>query len=364
MLSICIVLSFTKSDSLGNAALTTYTILYGVLKLIGVTTGVFLLWFEVDQYNPTLQSFCTGFENTNCNAVLNSKYASLFNGNLSFGLLAFSYFFATSGYLVFYNFSNTAMGLLALISLIAIPIIAVSIYYQAAVIKQWCKFCLVIQAVLVIEISIAILGGFYKTAIAFETLPIYFALFLISILTWKLIKPLIDQQKDTSIYKHGLKKIKANPFVLKSLLSKSNKITNSTAGLGISLTNDNAKYNVIKVCNPYCGPCAKAHPILDNLVKAGSINLQVLFTATTKEKDIGKKPVRHFLAIDSKKDKDYDTFANNYPMNGELMQQDSKIDAMNEWCKAEKITHTPTLFINGYELPKEYSIEDLSEVLI
>ncbi|MGV8815868.1 MAG: vitamin K epoxide reductase family protein [Gelidibacter sp.] len=378
-LSIWIVLSFTKSDISENVALTTYAILYGILKLIGLTTGVFLLWFEVDQYNPTLQTLCSGGKNINCNAVLKSKYASLLNGNLSLGLLSFSYFFTTFWYLVFYNFSSTAMGLLALTSFIAIPIIAVSIYYQAVVIKQWCKFCVIIQAVLVAEISIVAISGFYKNTIAMETLPFYFTLFLIPILAWKLIKPLIERQKETNLYKRGLKKIKTNPFVLESLLEKSNKIKHSIKDLGISITNENARYNVIKVCNPYCGPCAKAHPILDSLLKAGHINLQVLFTATTNEEDIGAKPVRHFLAIDSKKDKketekaldnwymaeekDYNTFAKKHPMNGDLQEQDSKIDAMHDWCKAENITHTPTLFINGYELPQEYSIEDLTEVL-
>ncbi|HTO15754.1 MAG TPA: vitamin K epoxide reductase family protein [Edaphocola sp.] len=376
---IWIVSGFTKSDTSGNVALSSYIILYSILKLIGLTTGIFLLWFEVDQYNPTLQNLCSGGKNINCNAVLKSKYASLFNGNLSLALLSFSYFFGTFIYLVSYNFSSTAIGALALTSLIAIPIIAVSVYYQAIIIKQWCKFCVIIQVVLVAEISIVIISGFYKNTIAMETLPFYFALFLLPILIWKLIKPLIEQQKETNLYKRGLKKIKTNPFVLESLLEKSNKIKHSTKNLGISITNENAKYKVIKVCNPYCGPCAKAHPILDSLVKSGSINLQVLFTATTNEKDIGVQPVRHFLAIDSKRnkketeealdnwymaeEKNYETFAKKYPMNGELQEQDTKIDAMHDWCKAEQITHTPTLFINGYQLPQEYSIEDLTEVL-
>lgn len=380
LLALWIVISFTKSDVLGNATLTFYTILYGLLKLTGLTAGVVLLWFDVDQYNPTLQSFCTGGKSINCNAVLKSKYASLFGGNLSLGLLGFSYFFATFGYLVLYNFSSTTMSLLAVTSVLTLPAIAISVYYQALVIKQWCKFCMIIQVVLFAEIGIAFLGGFYNTAIALETLPIYLALFLVPILTWKLIKPLIEQQKETNVYKRGLKKIKCNPFVLESLLSKSDKITNSTEGLGISIVNENAKYNVIKVCNPYCGPCAKAHPVLEHLVNAGSINLQVLFTATTNENDIGSKPVKHFLAIDAQEDKkatqkaldkwymaenkDYETFAKKYPMNGELQEQNAKIKAMDNWCKAQKITHTPTIFINGYELPKEYSIEDLEEVLI
>ena len=91
------------------------------------------------------------------------------------------------------------------------------------------------------------------------------------------------------------------------------------------------------------------------------------------------KPVSHFLAIDGQGDKtntqkaldswytdiekNYDSFSKKYPMNGELAKQENKIKAMRSWCDTEKITHTPTVFINGYELTKEYSIEDLTEVL-
>ncbi|MDO5968182.1 hypothetical protein Q4Q35_00025 [Flavivirga aquimarina] len=52
-----------------------------------------------------------------------------------------------------------------------------------------------------------------------------------------------------------------------------------------------------------------------------------------------------------------------YPMDGELEQQNDKIEAMHNWCVAEKITHTPTISINGYELPKEYNVDDLREIL-
>lgn len=374
-----IIISFYKSDILENTTLTIYTILYSILKIIGLTTGVTLLWYDVDQYNPTLQNFCiSGSKKINCNAVLQSKYASLFKGNLSLGLLGFSYFFATFLYMVLYNFSGTAMALLAFMSTATIPVVAISLYYQAAVIKQWCKFCMIIQGVLLTEIGIAFLSGFYNTIIDIKSLPLFFALLLIPISIWKLIKPLIEQQKETNIYKRGLKKIKANPFVLESLLSKSKKITHNPKGLGISINNENAKYHIIKVCNPYCGPCAKAHPILEELVDNGIINLQILFSVTNNEKDYRAKPVRHFLALDNKnnkektqmaldkwyraENKDYKAFAKQFPLNGEMDKQNTKIEAMNKWCKAEKITHTPTIFINGYELPKEYSIEDLKEV--
>ncbi|MEP1488877.1 MAG: vitamin K epoxide reductase family protein [Algibacter sp.] len=375
-----ITISIFSSEATTNALSTLYTIICTVLKAIGLTVGVFLLWYDVDQYNPTLQSFCTGGgKKNNCNAVLGSKYAKLFDGTLSLSLLSFSYFFGTLIYLVINNFSPRALSVLGVISFISAPIIIISIYYQAVIIKQWCKFCIIIQGVLIAEIGISFLSEFYKTPIAYETLPLLLALLLIPILGWKLLKPLLEQEKETNVHKRGLKKIKNNPDVLGGLLTKSRKIETTTEGLGISIYNESAKYHVIKVCNPYCGPCAKAHPVLEDLVNAGKINLQILFTANADGKDAKAKPVSHFLAIDTQGDKsktqqalddwyhaeqkDYEVFANKYPMNGELELQNDKIESMRNWCDAENITHTPTIFINGYELPKEYSIEDLTEVL-
>jgi protein-disulfide isomerase len=51
-------------------------------------------------------------------------------------------------------------------------------------------------------------------------------------------------------------------------------------------------------------------------------------------------------------------------MNGELKLQGDKITAMEKWCKAMDIHATPTLLLNGYQLPDAYSIEDLQYFLL
>ncbi|MEX2564418.1 MAG: DsbA family protein, partial [Cyclobacteriaceae bacterium] len=166
--------------------------------------------------------------------------------------------------------------------------------------------------------------------------------------------------------------------IFDSLLSRSKKISHSTKGLGIQLKNESPRYQVIKVCNPYCGPCAKAHPELERLVEEGMIDLQIIFFPNGRMDDLHAKTISHFLAINSKgdgkqtqealdhwytaKDKNYAVFADHYPMNGELDQQQEKLLAMKAWCEKEEITHTPTIFINGYQLPKEYSIADIKEI--
>lgn len=307
------------------------------------------------------------------------KICNNLKGQLSLGLLGFSYFFGSLGLLLVNGLSYSSLAFVSYLSFLALPAVLISLYYQAVVIRQWCRFCLIVQAVLVAEVLTAFMGGFYTAPISIASIPLLALLFVLPILGWKLVRPLLDKEKEVNIYKRGLRKIKQNPDVLHGLLSRTRKISTPTDGLGIFLPSPDAKYNIIKVCNPYCGPCAEAHPILEELVAAGRINLQILFTARVGEEGTCR-PVRHFLAIDEKGDKErtqqaldkwynaeekeYDSFAERYPMNGELLKQDEKIAAMRNWCDAEKITHTPTLFINGHELPKEYSVADLKEVLI
>lgn len=351
---------------------------YALLKVLGLAVGTMLLWYEVDKYNPALQSFCPGGKKINCDSVLNSKYAKIRSGNLSLGLIGFSYFFGTLAFLLINGFQNASLAPLAYLSFAALPMVVLSAYYQGVVIKQWCRFCMVVQAVLLLEASIAFLGGFHLIRLEPTSILLLIALLIMPIPVWNWLKPLLEKEKEANLYKWGLQKLKNNPDVFLGLLQKSRKIKTSIEGLGITLKNDAARYDVVKVCNPYCGPCAKAHPLLDDLLREGKINLQILFTVSTDEADRRNKPVKHFLALDEmdkerahkamdnwylSKDKDYEEFAKAYELNGELLRQDHKILAMDEWCKAEKITHTPTIFINGYELPKEYSIEDLKGIL-
>ncbi len=363
------------SDTVGAL----YSFFYMLLKLLGLSIGTMLLWYEVDRYHPTLQAFCSGGKGMDCDSVLSSRYAHLFRGNTSLGAITFAYFFGSSGYLLFSELSGDALSLLGFFSFATLPGVLASLYYQAVVIGQWCKFCIAVQVVLAFEMITAVLGSFYKLPLAFDIslLPVLIALFFAPILIWKWAKPLLESKREVRHYKEELKKLKNNPAVLNGLLASTKRIGTSTEGLGISIKGAMAKYNVVKVCNPYCGPCSKAHSVLDKLVDDNKINLQILYTANTDDRKA--KPIRHFLAIDAHgntkktrealgewyhtESKDYDVFAEKYPVDQLLEQQDAKIDAMREWCRSEKITTTPTIFINGRKMPKEYNIEDLGNVL-
>lgn len=79
---------------------------------------------------------------------------------------------------------------------------------------------------------------------------------------------------------------------------------------------------------------------------------------------LGYKNTHH--ALDDwydQRNMDYDAFASKYPLNGELDRQTSKLEAMYKWCQAESSFFTPTIYINGHQLPRKHEINDLIEVL-
>lgn len=363
--------SFSQSDVI-------FSILYLALKIGGLVIGIFLLWYEVDRNNPLLQRFCTGGKRINCDAVLGSTASHFFSAELSLSTLVFSYFLAGAILLLIGSFSTSSLAFLAYVSAATLPIVIFSLYHQAKVLKNWCRFCLLVDGVLVLEMAVMALGRFYSEPFDLSLLPIFMVVFLIVLIAWIRVKPLLSLKNDLLQSKSSLTKFKSQPVIFETLLARSKKITIPPEDMGIVFKGKSAKHKVLKVCNPYCGPCSKTHSILEKLYKAGNIDLQIIFTPGGGWEDPRNKTIGHLLAIADKGDteqihralddwyggdKDYEAFAGRYRLNGELLQQEDKIAAMRNWCEFEGIRYTPTIFVNGQELPSSYVAEDLIYIL-
>ncbi len=357
--------------------------LYLFAKLIGLTASVLLLWYDIDKGNPLLKQICSGIQKANCSAVLNTKAASLF-GILTWSEVGFIYFASS---LLFAAFSgiNTILPLLNIFSLLVLPYIIFSIYYQWKIAKQWCVLCLAVQSVLLVE-------GIFTAidySISYATIeqliinhwPSAFTAIFVPIAVWFLLKPILKRNQAAKYEKRSYLQLKYNDEVFWTLLQKqASVIEYPSDGLGITIGNPNAKHTIIKVCNPYCGPCALAHPELENVIQNNSdIKARIIFSVSEDERDFRAKPVRHFLAIAAMgnseltnhvldewylaSQKDYDAFAAKYPINVDLRIQTEKISKMRKWCDRAKIKYTPTIFIDGYELPRNYKISDINYFL-
>lgn len=327
-----------------------------LLKVIGLVISSVLLWSEVDKENKAIQDFCAGGRNTDCNSVTSSFSLP---GGISLSIIAFAYFFSGVLFLLLTSFSGSGLQLLGYLSLSGVFVIPISIYYQWAKIKKWCKLCLWISAVLLAEILLSQIFLVNSGSVQFQELALFSFLFIGTVVAWLSLRPYLLTKKELQKQKSKLARFLSNTEIFDHFLSGSRRISNNPEGLGILLKGENAKYNVLKVCNPYCGPCANSHPILEELFESGNINLQVVFHPGGGDA-IKYKTISHIMAVAAQANqeqilkalddwylpekKEYETFAAKYPMNGELKAQESRIKDMLNWCEMESINYTPTIF--------------------
>lgn len=352
-------------------------------KLAGLAAAILLLTFELDKNNTLVKSICSAGKQTSCEAVLNSKASRLLG--MSWSEIGFFYFASTTLFLLYPGVSLALkVAPLALISTAAAPYVLFSIYYQWRIVKRWCPLCLAVQSVLILELVWS-LFNYWFTGVTIESVHVTTALpFLLCLLTpivaWSFIKPVWTKSKEAHGFEASYKRLLYNPEMFFALLNQQSTAPGGWERIGITLGNPAAKNSIIKVCNPFCGPCAKAHPVLDEIVHHNpEYNLKVIFTSTNEPQDRGGHVARHLLAIAQKgnlvttqqamddwyqsKNKDYQNLTEKYPMNGEVEKQKETLEAMATWCKEAGITYTPTIFINGKRLPETYSIDELKNIL-
>ncbi|MFB6453873.1 vitamin K epoxide reductase family protein [Chitinophaga sp. Hz27] len=367
--------------------------LFSLLTLSGCIVGVLLLWYEVDQYNPVLKKICSAGKKVNCGAILNSEASKI--AGISWSVIGFTYFMGGLLLLLFSGITNpTILSALAWVNTLATPYIIYSLYYQWRIAKQWCVLCLSVQGILLLQLITALIAGWHTPVEDLFTLRLLFPFvisYLIPFMMVSLLVPAYRAAKGNKRTINQLQRLKHNPRVFEALLTKQKKLTENPQGLGILLGNPNATHKIIKACNPYCGPCADAHTPMEALLHNNDdLQIQIIFTAYDNDIDITANPAKHLLAISEKGDevytkqalddwylspaKDYEVFANKYPMSNDLHSQRSKVKAMRGWCDKAEITFTPTFFISlpssgghgetgYYQLPDSYSVSDLKYFL-
>lgn len=123
--------------------------------------------------------------------------------------------------------------------------------------------------------------------------------------------------------------------------------------------------------------------MIEKLLKeVDDVSVQVIFTTPPDIADTKYAPTRHFLAISAvagenqdqidlalddwyrSADKNYEAFAKRNPVKDlENTVYKMEIQAMNERCQTVGVKATPTIFINGNQMPPLYRIDELAYIL-
>jgi hypothetical protein len=340
------------------------------VKLVGLVVSVLLLMHSIDGNNPFIQNLCSLGKENNCNAILKSDAAKVTSW-LSWSEVGMFYFAGSFLCLLLYPQS---ISLLAWLCVASLPYTFYSIGYQMKI-KNWCVLCCTIQGVLWLEAFAFLMNSSFTFNIPFSVLPAVAICFLLPIAIWAFIKPFLTKAGQTKHLKQQLKGFKYNSDLFNKLLTGQPRYAVPEDLKAIRLGNPNAETIITMVTNPFCGPCAATHKMLDEwLLTREDLQLKILFTTANKEEDARTKVARHVTALSLSKDgkyvgealngwykqssKDYDTWASQYPVsiNEEMNTVTEKQKA---WCEMAEITFTPTILVNGYKLMDPYRLEDI-----
>lgn len=344
-----------------------------VASYIGIAAS-FLLQLQEKRQVPLIDRICSSVSKGDCHSVTSSKGAKLFS-ILNWSDIGLVYFV---GYIIC-SIINPNGFIINYISFLAIFYVIYSVLYQWLYVKKWCLLCLVVQFVLLVQGIVSLL----KYLDNIQPLTINDAIlvcisFIISSIICYFEKGLLEKVSKLQKDNNNLKRVKFNNICFNSLLGNSLEMDKIPHGLILGKEEDYS-HSIIAVCNPYCGPCANAHISLDKLLAlSNDIQVKIIFATSADRKDnAAYMIIEHFLLIqeyanktmlseamtfwyknNSKKDC-LEKIKEKFPTKV-YKSKENEIKEMYDWTEKVDITGTPTIYLDGRELKREYySIEDL-----
>lgn len=360
----------------------------------GAIVGYLLIAKEVGITYQAVETFCNTGTRSNCDKILRSEGARLF-GRISFSdtvLVYFAFQLIALGFMIpLLETAATIFLALAMVSLITIPVIIHSIYYQGVKAKAWCRLCLIVDGVLMVQIVLFALmyskGLIQPVLVDVFSLALTGAMLLAIGAAVLLAKQLTERTNDSNSAEVKANRIKHDPDVFLYKLDQSRRVDTTAFDHGMLIGNREAPIQLIMAANLACHPCKLGFEKACQLVAAypEKVSLSIRLIRSGRGNIQMPSPSRYLLAwwfhhIHGKRDESdrtkeliscwYGTMniadlMEKYPLKSGL--EDQEVEDLEvwhtDWIDQESIVRTPAWFVNGYELPANYSITDLMTIV-
>jgi len=367
---------------------------WAMTSILGALVSYLIFSKDLGFKFDVIDKFCNSGKKASCDEILKSEKSILF-GFLKFSDLIISLFVFQLVILGLFALSDRSMNevwpLFMGIALLSIPAVLYSIYLQYAVLKTWCKLCLIVSAILILQFGMLIGNIFSETTYwGVEDLlgTILFAIFypIILLLTYLFRS---RTQEFNTIYQRAVhsERIKNSPKVFYDLLKQQNKAHFSPLNHELVIGNPNAPIKIIIVSNLYCAPCKVQHEEVSRLVESNKeyLSVSMRFVKVNKQfnKDISstqyllqywweniyntekESSLTEQLIHSWFSEMNVESFASSHPLKELKLSNEVKAIAelQEKWIEETGVSKTPTIFINDYELPSLYTIADLQRIL-
>lgn len=333
-----------------------------LVALFGFIVSVFLVMKEFGSSNSFIEKICKINNQVNCKAVLESKVAKI-GGWFSWAEVGFVYF-AGQLFTLFFQ-SSTSFELIFVISLLALPYVLFSVYYQAFIIKQWCALCLGIQGVLILQsLYLGLLNDWNIGWSAVVTALPQLKCFILPISLWLLVKGFIQSAQKLPQVNKQLIAFKRDSDLFRSTLEKNRAVDCKEFEEELILGRVDAPILLTMVSNPNCNPCAQAHEQIEKLLarypEALKVQIRFIGNPNICQNLLGISEPQRFMEGLKVWYQSRDLEKWKRLMNSVDAERGKKLVIyQNQWASKIAIQHTPTFFINGQRLVSPFGLDDI-----
>lgn len=353
------------------------SLIYSVLSFIGLSISILILQVGFGLKSEITNKICsvTQTNPSGCNAVLSSEGAKIYK-NYTFSDVCLV-FFTTLSFLCIFPITNFLFFLP--ISLLSIPILSFSIFYQVKILKKWCALCLGISTVLIgiIAFTMLMIADFnFKTTLLSTTLFVLSLMLFVFI--WITLKPIINNYFELKKSDIDNKRFKRNITTFEALLNTTQKIDSASLDQLVKLEfgNKESTTELLLFLSPSCGHCHNAFNDAYNLFVKNKefLKLSICFNVNVENENNPYKSVVEIITeayFNQSEEKALDLLFEWHIKKTELELFSKKHDTMasektkqilmsqSQWCSENEFNYSPVKFFNKKLMPNEYNITDL-----
>ena len=352
-------------------AINIYNIIYLLLGLIGVLVSCMLMQKQIFGESLYGDKVCNLLRHADCNNVLNGLNARIFG--VSWSEVGLGYFMASILLLSLYP---TSAGMVTVINWLAMLYGVWSIYYQWRIAESWCILCVAVQ---VIIWAMGITAFVYYMATPFNSTIsdslLVGTVFALCIMIVHHYASVYVTGKERSLVVQQFRALKANNAVAKALIEKSKYYEITLDDSSIIFGNPNSDIRVTMLSNPHCNPCARIHIEVEKLLnaKGNDLCVQYIFSSFSEHWEDSSRYLiaAYFNNVQQQTRKIYSSwYAGDKNKYKELILRNAdvigstkvemELQKHRNWIKKSGLVTTPTILVNGYELPREFTLNDLS----
>jgi hypothetical protein len=274
--------------------LNVFTIIYAFLFVLGLAVSVMLFAKEAGAQIKLTESICTrGGESTSCGAVMGSKGGKLF-GIISWSEVGVIYFATTLIYVLTMGYGRSGI-IVGILSIIPLPYIFYSLWYQWRVVHKWCLLCLVVQGVFILQATTTIFA-LRHVDMQFHLLSLI-ALFIIGTVVTSLLfalEPMVDRVVKYSARESAFRIFRHKSEVKKVLMNDTSYNMSEVSQLIINPKN--AENIITFVFSTFCGPCLVKIKGILNLLAKYDVGLRIIMPVKNPEDSKELSLVAYFIS--------------------------------------------------------------------